>query len=78
MVRGHKRRHNRAKTVYSLNQSFESDNKKKARLNCISHLLDLIDYHEIEHPEVIMPDRVQQQNYERPPRSSYNYVPEVI
>jgi len=25
-----------------------------------------------------MPDRVQQQNYERPPRSSYNYVPEVI
>ena len=56
----------------------ESDNKKKARLNCISHLLDLIDYHEIEHPEVIMPDRVQQQNYERPPRSSYNYVPEVI
>ena len=56
----------------------ESDNKKKARLNCISHLLDLIDYNEIEHPEVIMPDRVQQQNYERPPRSSYNYVPEVI
>ena len=56
----------------------ESDNKKKARLNCISHLLDSIDYHEIEHPEVIMPDRVQQQNYERPPRSSYNYVPEVI
>ena len=34
----------------------ESDNKKKARLNCISHLLDLIDYNEIEHPEVIMPD----------------------
>ena len=28
--------------------------------------------------DVIMPDRVQQYNYERPPRSSYNYVPEVI
>tara|TARA_Y100001934_G_C12321203_1_gene760143 strand:+ start:872 stop:1705 length:834 start_codon:yes stop_codon:yes gene_type:complete len=56
----------------------ESDNKKKARVNCINHLLSLIDYSEIESPEVVMPDRVQQKHYERPPRSNYNYVPEIL
>jgi len=56
----------------------ESDNKKKARVNCISHFLSLIKYSEVESPEVILPDRVQQKDYERPSRSIYNYVPEVI
>ncbi len=56
----------------------ESDNKKKARINCISHLLNTIKYSSLESPEVKLPDRVQQKNYERPPRSIYNYVPEII
>ena len=56
----------------------ESDNKKKARVNCISHFLSLIKYSEVKSPEVILPDRVQQKDYERPSRSIYNYVPEVI
>ena len=56
----------------------ESDNKKKARINCISHLLNLIKYSSIESPEVVLPDRVQQKDYKRPPRSIYNYVPESI
>ena len=56
----------------------ESDNKKKARVNCINHLLSLIEYSEVESPEVKMPDRVQQKNYERPPRSNYKYVPDII
>ena len=56
----------------------ESDNKKKARVNCIDHLLSLIRYTEIEAPEVVLPDRVQQKEYKRPPRDNYKYVPEVI
>lgn len=56
----------------------ESDNKKKARVNCISHFLGLINYADVKSPEVILPDRIQQKDYERPPRSIYNYVPDVI
>lgn len=56
----------------------ESDNKKKARVNCIDHLLSLIRYTEIEAPEVVLPDRVQQKEYKRPPRDIYKYVPDVI
>ena len=56
----------------------ESDNKKKARINCINHILNQIKYDSIEMPEVVMPDRVQQKDYERPPRSIYNYVEEVL
>ena len=56
----------------------ESDNKKKARLNCINHFLEQVRYTPINMPEVVMPDRVQQTHYERPPRSIYNYVKEVL
>lgn len=56
----------------------ESDDKKKARINCISHFLNLVYYEEVDSPEVILPDRVQQKDYERPPRSIYKYVPDVI
>ena len=56
----------------------ESDNKKKARINCINHFLDKVKYNPINTPDVVMPDRVQQKHYERPPRSIYNYVKEVI
>ena len=56
----------------------ESDNKKKARVNCIDHFLSLIRYTEIEAPEVVLPDRVQQKKYKRPPRDIYKYVPDVI
>ena len=56
----------------------ESDNKKKARVNCISHFLSLVNYQEIECPQVVLPDRIQQKNYARPPRSNYKYVPEIL
>ena len=56
----------------------ESDNKKKARINCISHFLNQIKYQEIDHEEVKLPKRTQQKDYERPPRSNFNYVPEII
>ena len=56
----------------------ESDNKKKARINCISHLLSLVEYSEVEHEEIKLPDRALTGSVERPDKSNFNYVPEVI
>ena len=44
-----------------------ADDKKKARLNCIQHLLTQFDYHEIEKPEVVLPARVRHPDYIRHP-----------
>jgi polyphosphate kinase 2 (PPK2 family) len=35
----------------------EGNDKKRARLNCIDHLISLIDYEEVPHEEVALPDR---------------------
>ena len=57
----------------------ESDNKKKARINCISHLISKIDYDEIEHDEIKLPKgEVEQNSKSRPPKSNYNYVPTIL
>ena len=56
----------------------ESDNKKKARINCISHLLGLVEYSEVEHEEIKLPDRALTGSVERPDKSNFNYVPEAI
>ena len=56
----------------------ESDNKKKARVNCISHLLSLVEYEEVDHPVIELPDRKLKKGIERPDKSNYNYVPNVI
>ena len=56
----------------------ESDNKKKARVNCITHLLSLIQYTEVDHEEIKLPDRAVADKVERPDKSNFNYVPEVI
>ena len=56
----------------------ESDNKKKARINCISHLLSLVEYSEVEHEEIKLPDRALTGSVERPDKSNFNYAPEAI
>jgi polyphosphate kinase 2 len=56
----------------------ESDIKKKSRINCISHILSKIDYEDIEHEQVELPDRAPSDSYERPERSNFNYVPEIL
>ncbi len=56
----------------------ESDNKKKARINCISHLLSLIDYTDVDHEEISLPDRAVTDKVERPDKSNFNYVPEIL
>jgi len=56
----------------------ESDNKKKARVNCITHLLSLIQYSEVENEEIKLPDRAVKDKVERPDKSNFNYVPEIL
>tara|TARA_B110000444_G_C18835004_1_gene595420 strand:- start:993 stop:1781 length:789 start_codon:yes stop_codon:yes gene_type:complete len=56
----------------------ESDIKKKARVNCISHVLSKIPYKEVEHSEIILPERVNSDNYTRPEKTIFNYVPDML
>ena len=51
--------------------------KKKARLNCIHHLLQQMPYEETEHPPVVLPPRVRHEDYERRPVREDIIVPEV-
>ena len=54
-----------------------ADDKKKARLNCIHHLLQQMPYQETEHPAVVLPDRVRNDDYVRQPVPQDIVVPEV-
>jgi polyphosphate kinase len=49
--------------------------KKRARLNCIHHLLSLIPYREITHPALTLPARVHSPDYIRGPIPKEMYVP---
>jgi polyphosphate kinase 2 len=51
--------------------------KKRARLNCIHHLLSQLDYTEVEHPSVSLPARVRHPDYLRHPVPSSMMVPET-
>jgi polyphosphate kinase 2 (PPK2 family) len=51
--------------------------KKRARLNCIQHLLSQVPYHEIEHPGIELPARVYHDEYSRQPVPESMIVPEV-
>ena len=53
----------------------EAVDKKKARLNCIRHLLDQIPYGEVEKPLVTLPGRVRHADYERHPVPAEMIVP---
>jgi polyphosphate kinase 2 len=54
-----------------------ANDKKKARLNCITHLLNQIPYQEIDHPVITLPERVHNPDYLRGPVPPQMYVPEV-
>ncbi|SFK64899.1 polyphosphate kinase 2 [Methylorubrum salsuginis] len=53
----------------------EAVDKKRARLNCISHLLEQIPYGTVEHPPVVLPDRVRHADYLRHPVPPEMFVP---
>jgi polyphosphate kinase len=52
----------------------ETDNKRSAHLNLISHLLSLIPHEDVPHEEIKLPPR-QKRSYNRPPKSSQRMVP---
>ena len=68
---------NRTDTELSPWYVVNADNKKKARLNCISHLLTKIPYKEIAPAKVVLSPRQKDTNYVRPPKESQRWVPEL-
>ncbi len=54
-----------------------SDNKERARLNCIHHLLSMVPYEDLTPPPIELPPRQEDTGYVRPPISSQTFVPEV-
>jgi polyphosphate kinase 2 len=55
----------------------DADDKKKARLNCIAHLLQQIPYTDLTPVEVELPPRQSDTGYKRPRKSSQRFVPKV-
>lgn len=53
-----------------------SDDKKRARLNCITHLLGLIPYKDLTPKKMDLPARQKDTGYVRPPISDQTFVPE--
>jgi polyphosphate kinase len=54
----------------------ESDDKRRARINMIAHLLSSIPYHDVQHPSLKLPDRPPPRGYVRVPRDMQEYVPD--
>jgi polyphosphate kinase 2 len=54
----------------------EAVDKKKARLNCIAHLIDQIPYDDVPKPVVTLPDRMRHEDYIRHPVPAERYVPD--
>jgi polyphosphate kinase 2 len=55
----------------------EAVDKKRARLNCIAHLLTQVPYGEVQHPPVVLPPRERHEDYVRHPVPQEMYVPKV-
>jgi polyphosphate kinase len=55
----------------------DAADKKKARLNCISHLLTQIPYEAVDHERVVLPERVHNPDYHRGPIPKEMYVPAI-
>jgi polyphosphate kinase len=53
----------------------DADQKRRARLNCIAHLLSLVPYDEVVHPHIELPPRQEDSGYRRPPKDSLNWIP---
>jgi hypothetical protein len=55
----------------------DANDKRRARLNCISHLLSMIPYEDVIPPPLELPPRQPDSNYIRPPITDQTFVPEV-
>ena len=56
----------------------QADDKKRARLNCISHLLTLIPYEDLTPPKMELPPKQVDDSYVRPPFEDQTFVPEYV
>jgi polyphosphate kinase len=54
----------------------EGDDKRRARLNCIAHLLSMVPYDDVIETPLELPPRPSAMDYERPPRELFRYVPD--
>ena len=54
----------------------EADDKRRARLNCMAHLLGQVPYQPVDQVALRLPKRVKDQSYQRPPRDMATYVPD--
>jgi len=55
----------------------EADDKRRARLNCIHHLLSLIPYEEVPRETIILPPLEKDKAYVRPPMAEQTFVPNI-
>ena len=56
----------------------DGDDKKRARLNVINHLLSLIDYEDLSPEPVKLPPRQEDCGYKRSPLDEQNFIPEIF
>ena len=57
----------------------EADDKRRARLNCIAHVLKSVPYHDVTPPPLELPKRrPPKASYIRPPKSEHRYVADVF
>ena len=54
----------------------EADDKRRARLNCIAHLLSMIPYKDVPREKIVLPPLERDKAYVRPPMSEQTFVPE--
>ena len=54
----------------------EADDKRRARLNCIAHLLQTVPYEDVLEPDFHLKARQGDQGYVRPSQDAYHYVPD--
>jgi polyphosphate kinase 2 len=54
----------------------ESDDKRRARLNCIRHILSKVPYEDMTPKPIKLPPRRSQGDYQRPPRNEQYFVPD--
>src|SRR5205814_1469160 len=55
-----------------------SDDKRRAQLNCIHHLLSMIPYEDLTPEEIILPPRQEDKGYVRPPMTDQTFIPEIF
>jgi polyphosphate kinase len=54
----------------------EGDYKRRARLDCIHHLLSIVPYENVVDVPLELPQRPPEANYQRPPRDLFHDVPD--